>query len=280
MNIEHYHLLSDVMAPGARQASRDILRARLQSALSASEFFLEYLPQWGEDGHIQGAEMQVHWRHPHYGLLHPNQFLAAVVRCDLAAALLAWIAEQSFPLLQRLRQEVNAEFYLSLTLPLCLAEQTALFAVWHHALQAHGLPRSALALIWQGEATQEMDASCLAGLRRLQQQGYGVALAEYGSGYQRLTSLPDLPLDRFYIPATLVSLLPHPEAMLLARLLLRLADQLGIRCIAQGVDDIQRFECLRAMGCRHFQGGYLYRPLSAHRLLVLCRQLQDADHAM
>lgn len=277
MNTEHYHLLSDVMAPEAQQESREILWERLQSALSASEFSLQYYPLWGKTGHLQGAEIQVRWHHPHYGLLQPAQFLSAVIQCDLAGALFGWIAAQSLPLLRRLRQEVYPDFYLSLTLPLSLAEQVDTFTVWRQALVAHGLPCSALALIWQGAVGRNVEATQLAGLRRVQQQGYAVALAEYGADYHLLTALPDLPLDHLYIPAALVALLPHPEAMLLVKLLLDLAEKMGIRCIAQGVDDIQRFECLSTAGCRHFQGAYLFRPMSAHQLLVMGRLLAESE---
>ena len=218
MNTEHYHLLSDVMAPEAQQESREILWERLQSALSASEFSLQYFPQWGKTGHLQGAEIQVRWHHPHYGILQPAQFLSAVIQCDLAGAFFDWIAAQSLPLLQRLRQAFHPDFYLSLTLPLPLAGQVDTLTVWRQALEAHGLPCSALVLIWQGATGGDAEAAQLAGLRRVQQQGYAIALAEYGADYHLLTALPDLPLDHLSVPAALVALLPHPEAMLLVKL--------------------------------------------------------------
>lgn len=75
----------------------------------------------------------------------------------------------------------------------------------------------------------------------------------------------------------MIGLLPHPDAMVMVQLMLRLADKMAMRCCAQQVDSVQQFECLSAAGCCDFQGSYLFRPLSAHQLAVVCHMLSDAD---
>ncbi|AIJ10283.1 MULTISPECIES: EAL domain-containing protein [Edwardsiella] len=277
MNSEHYHLLSDVrsVAPSHKQA--EALRVRLQYALASDEFYLEYQPQWNVHGHIQGAELLIRWQHPRYGVLLPERFMDALMSCQLGPALFGWLAERALPLLQRLRSEITPDFSLSLALPLSLAANEAVLAPFTHLLSQYGLTPAAIALIWQGSDDLLSNPACLAGMHALREQGYGAALAEYGEGYRQLAALSQLPLDRMHIPPGVIGLLPHPDAMVMVQLMLRLADKMAMRCCAQRVDSVQQFECLSAAGCRDFQGSYLFRPLSADQLAVVCHILSDAD---
>ncbi|EKS7763643.1 EAL domain-containing protein [Edwardsiella ictaluri] len=277
MNSEYYHLLSDVRSSAPSHKQAEALRVRMQYALATDEFYLEYQPQWNVHGHIQGAELLIRWQHPRYGVLLPDRFMDALMSCQLGPTLFGWLAERALPLLQRLRNEVTPDFTLSLALPLGLAAHNAVLTPFTQPLSQYGLTPPVIAFIWQGSDELLSDPACLAGMHTLREQGYGAALAEYGEGYRQLAALSQLPLDRIYIPPEVIGLLPHPDAMVMVQLMLRLADKMAMRCCAQRVDSVQQFECLSAAGCCDFQGSYLFRPLSAHQLAVVCHMLSDAD---
>ncbi len=126
-----------------------------------------------------------------------------------------------------------------------------------NALAAHGLPAHLLEL----EITESMlvaDAQHLEDtLRRLHQLGVAIAVDDFGTGYSNLGYLQRYPVQRLKIDQSFVRrLCDSPQAEGLVRAIIELAHCLGLRTLAEGVEDAQTLERLQAFGCEYGQGFY------------------------
>ena len=99
-------------------------------------------------------------------------------------------------------------------------------------------------------------------LRDLRSIGVTIALDDFGTGYSSLSYLATLPVDTLKIDRSFVSVLgSSPSGLTLARLVVQLAEPLGLVTVAEGVETIEQADLLRGMGCT-FAQGYLYsRPV-------------------
>jgi EAL domain-containing protein (putative c-di-GMP-specific phosphodiesterase class I) len=108
-----------------------------------------------------------------------------------------------------------------------------------------------------------LDGDVLATMAALRRRGFGIAVDDLGTGFSSLAHLLDVPADAVKIDQRFVRGLPHdPRSVALVRGLLRLADGLGDRAVAEGVETTAQHELLDRLGCEQFQG-YLESPAMA-----------------
>src|SRR4030095_3365404 len=109
----------------------------------------------------------------------------------------------------------------------------------------------------------EEAAATVATLRRLKDLGVRIAIDDFGTGYSSLSSLQRFPVDLLKIDKTFVDGLGRdPEASTIVRAVIGLADALGLRAVAEGVERAEQLGQLRALGCELGQGYHFAKPLS------------------
>jgi EAL domain-containing protein (putative c-di-GMP-specific phosphodiesterase class I) len=142
----------------------------------------------------------------------------------------------------------------------------------HSALAESGFDASRLIL----EVTESLFVDNVMGrmelLRALRSTGVQIAIDDFGTGYSSLRALRDMPVDILKVDKSFVDhLVSSPVSARLVRMILQLADDLGMRTVAEGVEDVQQVEILQTMGCRLIQGYYFSQPLPAPQLQELLR---------
>jgi len=261
---------------------RVILGAELRKAIARDELFLVFQPQVSlADGSVTGVEALARWRHPTFGLIGPDVFIALAERMGLIVEVgrwvlwsacrqaMAWVDAAGTPM----RMCVNLSA-LQFQAPLELEADIAA------VLAETGLPPQSLELELTESVIMTVSREHDEVLQRLRGAGVTVAIDDFGTGYSSLDYLRRLPVDRIKIAQEFVS---HLETMprdgAIVKATIGLANALRIAVIAEGVETRAQSELLKGWGCGEAQGYYFARPLAVDdvtRLLRGARQLVPA----
>ncbi|MBW8825492.1 MAG: EAL domain-containing protein [Acidobacteria bacterium] len=217
-----------------------------------------------ESRRIVGFEALVRWAHPTRGLLGPNEFLPLAedtgfiieIGRHVGATALGQIAtwQHRYPGTPPLWMSVNLSV-AGLTAPTFLPELTA-------GIQAAGIdPGDVVFEITETVLLEETDEN-LAHLTAMKDIGVRLALDDFGTAFSSLSYLRTFPFDYLKIDNSFTAELPsNPRSRLLVEAVAQMADSLGMRAIAEGVEREDQADALRSAGWRYAQG-YLYsRPL-------------------
>jgi EAL domain-containing protein (putative c-di-GMP-specific phosphodiesterase class I) len=143
-------------------------------------------------------------------------------------------------------------------------QQPDMVAAVQAALDASGLPASALTLeITESVMLRDSD-STLARLRELKELGLSLAVDDFGTGYSSLSYLQRFPIDVLKIDKAFVdSVASGSDDASLTRAIVALGDALGLLMVAEGIERAEQVDGLRFLGCSYGQGYYFARPLPA-----------------
>ncbi|MFI8903638.1 putative bifunctional diguanylate cyclase/phosphodiesterase [Streptomyces virginiae] len=260
------------------------LAGRLRTALHEGEFALLHQPVVSlATGEIAAVAAQARWRSAQGILFTPAEFLRVAEYSEGAAGggsgsgagpdasrtaeLGRWLLEEAVEQAadrQRAGHDVpvavrmTAQRLLDSAMPLGTVEAL---------LTRHGLPSGALVLeLAVSDPRVPFDdlERRLAALHRL---GVGIALDGFGSGYAAISALRRLPVDMLKLDRGLVEgVVESARLHKITAGLLRIANDLGMRSVADGVDLPEQVAALRAMGCTHGQGMAFSGPLDEYRL--------------
>lgn len=235
-----------------RDLDRDLRRAYAQG-----EFELHYQPQVElGTGRICGAEALLRWRHPQRGMVPAGDFIDLLARSPLGAEVGAWVLKRAC---QDAAKWPDPDTSVSINLfPAQLAE--SLVAEVQMALAAAGLPAERLELEITETIALTQDSAGAEALAALRSRGVNLAFDDFGTGYASLSMLRRFRIDRVKIDRSFVSgMLDNGEDAAIVRWILMLARALGLRVVAEGVEDMPQAAWLHDHGCEEAQG-YLYAP--------------------
>ncbi len=265
--------------PERDEFSRERLRLgeELRSGIAGGEIVLWYQPKVdATTGSVVGVEALVRWQHPRDGLLQPGAFLPAARRSGLMPALTDSVVRSAVADLVRWRR---AGLPLRVAINVAPAELLGGHAV---ATLISSLARAGL----EGEAVvvEVTEDSFLAEPERarqaileLRKHQIDVSIDDFGTGYSSLSYLRDLPVQELKIDRSFVARLADDHrTLMIVSTTVHLAHGLGLRVVAEGVEDEALAEQLRGLGVDVLQG-YLYgRPMPADGLAAWILQTQGA----
>lgn len=266
---------SVVYDPRDDRAWRDSVHilAELHQAVESGELGFHYQPQAElATGRVVGVEALVRWTHPQRGLLVPDRFIPQAERTGFIRAITHWGLNEA----ARQFAEWRAG---GLSLPISvnvsardLSDEALLYALTA-LLHTYGVPAGGLEI----EVTESAvlpDPSCSRRLlQAIRNLGVPVAIDDFGTGESSLAYLKDLPVDRLKIDKSLVrGVAADPKAALIVHSAIRLAHDLGLEAVAEGVEDEESCRRLKDMGCDLVQGYLIGRPMpeeAVRRLLAV-----------
>jgi diguanylate cyclase (GGDEF)-like protein len=239
----------------------------VRRAIEAGEVIVHYQPQVClEDMAVHGVEALVRWQHPTFGLLPPSSFIDIVEQTALIGPLTHHVLDRSIAQCAEWRRS-GRDLYVAVNLALRNVLNQNLPAEIERMLDEHGLSPDAL----QVELTENMLMSdpdrALATLRRVADLGVRISVDDFGIGQTSLAKLTTFPIDELKIDQLFVTPMLREETNLkIVRSTVNLAHDLGLKVIAEGVEDGATLERLSRLGCDLAQGFHLSRPLSSEAL--------------
>ncbi|MFD0153885.1 putative bifunctional diguanylate cyclase/phosphodiesterase [Streptomyces sp. NPDC055721] len=252
----------------AEVVRRTELAARLRTALHDGEFALLHQPVVDlATGRISAVSAQARWRSTQGILFTPAEYLRVTDDGERTAELGRWLLEEAVEqAAERAGIGHRAPVSIRLSARRLLDRSLPLGSV-ESLLTRHGLPSGSLIIeLADSDARTSLDEleQRLVTLRRL---GVRIALDGFGSGHVAIDALRRLPVDILKLDRGLVEgVVESPRLRKITRGVLRIAGELGLQTVAEGVDVPEQVLALRAMGCSHAQGMAFSGPLDEYRL--------------
>jgi diguanylate cyclase (GGDEF)-like protein len=243
------------------------LGTELEQAMAEGQISVVFQPIIdAQTSDIVSVETLVRWAHPRYGAIAPDDFIHLAEQIGRIGAVTDHVLDLA---LARCRRWLDQDIALSVAVNLsvhCLTEPDLVARV-RRALQRHGVPGELLTLeLTEGSVVDDSvrDSSVLGDLHAL---GLRLSMDDFGTGYSSLSQLRQLPIDEVKIDKSFVLGMSTSQGeSFIARSIIELAHNLGLRVVAEGVEDELTRNLLAAMGCDKLQGFLVSRPLPDDRL--------------
>jgi diguanylate cyclase (GGDEF)-like protein/PAS domain S-box-containing protein len=259
---------SKFFEPGMRRAvlERMTMESDLRSVITRGQLALFYQPIVDlATGNIVGAEALVRWRHPQRGLVPPGQFIPLAEETGLILDIGRWVLREACVQIKKWRDRFpGAPLKVSVNIssrqlgdPRLLDDMRTNLTDLEIASEWVVLEITESVLMRHTGRVEET----IAGLQEL---GLRFAIDDFGTGYSSLGYLQSFPVDILKIDRSFVTrVAAGPEESALARAIVKLAHSLGLTTVAEGIEEEDQLESLRAMGCSFGQGYYFSPPLEA-----------------
>jgi diguanylate cyclase (GGDEF)-like protein len=243
------------------------LGTELEQAMADGQISVVFQPIIdAQSSDIVSVETLVRWAHPRYGDIAPDDFIHLAEQIGRIGAVTDHVLDLA---LARCRRWLDQDIALSVAVNLsahCLTEHDLVARV-RRALQRHGVPGELLTLeLTEGSVVDDSvrDSTVLADLHAL---GLRLSMDDFGTGYSSLSQLRQLPIDEVKIDKSFVLGMSTSQGeSFIARSIIELAHNLGLRVVAEGVEDELTRNLLTDMGCDKLQGFLVSRPLPDDRL--------------
>ncbi|MBI0537766.1 EAL domain-containing protein [Roseomonas sp. KE2513] len=231
--------------------------AELSEAISAGQIGLLYQPIVDlKSQRIVSVEALVRWNHPTRGTIPPSEFIKTAEKSDLMEELgrvilqLACHDAAQWPALIQVNVNLSPRQLRSGNFPRILIQ----------VLQESGLPPERLAIEITESVLLDQDERTMGQLDAIRKLGVKLILDDFGTGYSSLTYLHEVEVSGIKIDAAFTRKLPERKVAVIYRMIARLAMDLNIYVVAEGVEEPSQLEWLNENGIRFAQGYLLGRP--------------------
>ena len=266
----------DIHQPSVYSAARDhysperlALIGELRRAIARDELLLHYQPlaEIGS-GEIACVEALVRWQHPKLGLLAPDRFVPLAEHTGFIRHLTRWVVSSALAQLADWRAR---GFDLAVAVNVSARDllDSALPDEIQGSLSRHGVPPESLTLEITENTLLSDEQRVRAVLAQLSGLGAAVAVDDFGSGYSSLSHLTRLPIDVLKIDKSFVLNMADRDDLAIVRSTIELGHSLGLRVVAEGVEDTAAFSRLAELRCDTAQGYLISRPQPATELTAL-----------
>ncbi|MFZ0666920.1 MAG: EAL domain-containing protein [Acidimicrobiales bacterium] len=247
----------------------------LRSAVTNGELRLEYQPVASlSSGKILGMEALVRWEHPERGLLLPLKFISLAEESDLIVSLGRWVLETGCMQMARWRAvHPQAEHaFIAVNVSPRQLESPELLPALREALVKSELPAGALMLEITESGIVPDDTRTHRLMNELREFGVRLAIDDFGTGYSSLSYLKHLPVSHLKIDRSFVNGLgTDTEDERIVAAITELGHGLGLRVVAEGIENRQQRQRARELGCDLYQGFLLAKPCRPRDVPALLR---------
>jgi diguanylate cyclase (GGDEF)-like protein len=248
-------------------------------ALRDNELRLYFQPKLDlSTGEIYGAEALVRWQHPELGLLFPDSFIEAVEQAGSIAHLTRWVLREAVAHCAAWRnQGVTLDVAVNISVDDLTDEYLPYYLL--ELTQNHQLAPQMLTLEVTESAIMHNVQKSLAVVNCIHELGFRLAIDDFGTGHSALSQLRRLPVDELKIDKSFVMRAGDAKDDAILRATVDLGHQLGLRVVAEGVEDDGAIARLAALGCEHVQGYGIGKPIPHDQFLPWLSQRRSGGRS-
>jgi predicted signal transduction protein with EAL and GGDEF domain/DNA-binding response OmpR family regulator len=231
------------------------LESHLHKAIERSELVLHYQPKVDvRAARMVGTEALMRWQHGGV-LVPPGDFIPLAEETGLIVPLSEWAVREAARQAKIWHQSFGFADSIAVNLPSRLFERSDLVENINQSVAAYGLPHNAILLeITENNLMRDLHNVSLS-LHRLNEIGVEIAIDDFGTGYSSLAYLTTLPISELKIDRSFVRDLGiTPQSSAVVSAIIALARSLGLRVIAEGVENLRQMDVLHRLGCGLMQG--------------------------
>ncbi len=242
----------------------------LSHAIERAELLPVYQPEVDlRTGEIVGFECLLRWQRPDYGCLSPAEFIATAEQTNLIRPIGAWLTRQACQQLAGWQSRFPRATPLSMNVNLSVRQLSDpdLIPCAARALAESGIPPASLGFeLTETALATELDSAAEV-LRNLRSLGVGLKLDDFGTGYSSLSYLLSFCFDGLKVDRSFISRLPSDaETEAIVAMMVHLAHGLGMKVVAEGIENPHQLEAAQRIGCDTAQGYYFARPVEAENI--------------
>jgi diguanylate cyclase (GGDEF)-like protein len=241
-------------------------------ALRDHELRLYFQPKLDvSTGEIYGAEALVRWQHPELGLLFPDSFISAVEQAGSIAHLTRWVLREAVARCAAWRDQ---GVILGVAVNISVDDLTDEYLHYYllELTQKHQLAPHTLTLEVTESAIMYNVQKSLAVVNCIHELGFRLAIDDFGTGHSALSQLRRLPVDELKIDKSFVMRGGDAKDDAILRATIDLGAELGLKVVAEGVEDDAAMARLAALGCEHMQGYGIGKPIPHEQFLAWLAQ--------
>lgn len=269
---KNYHFYSEAMNTEAYE--KFTIRNQLQEAINQKQFSLFYQPQVNiESGETTGFEALIRWEQDGK-MISPAVFIPIVESANLIVPVGEWVMEEACRFGRRLYDQ-GLPSRISVNVSKAQFKWPYILIFVRSVLEKTGLPPHLLELEITEGLLMDHEEECVRILKKLDDIGVRVAIDDFGTGYSSLAYLKKFIVDKIKIDMTFIKDIPESDDGIIAKVIIELAENLGMDVIAEGVEEQAQLDFLLKNRCYEVQGFYYAKPMPEEEVMEYIKKNKD-----
>ena len=250
------------------------LEIQLRKAIEDNQLEVFYQPKLSlETGRLDAAEALVRWRHPERGMVPPGDFIGLAEETGLIGSIGEIVLREACRQACEWQRQGLAPLRVSVNLSVHQLRQGKLVSLVRQVLEESGLEPRYLELELTESQLLDSVEHIISTFQQLRELGVKLAIDDFGTGYSSLSYLKRFPVDYVKIDQAFIrGLGDGTEDAAITQAIIAMAHSLGLKVVAEGVENQVQLDFLKANGCDEVQGYLISRPLEAGALAALLAQ--------
>ena len=259
-NNVHFYTLELTQAAHARMQLESELRRAIANKV---ELQLYYQPQVCMDsGKIVGAEALLRWHHPQDGIISPMTFLPVAEESGLMAPLDFWVLETACQQHAHWQRNGVPHFILAINITKYSFMDASFLSKINKIISKTGVDPKTIELEITEGALIEPSPQVIQTIAELKKMGFTLAIDDFGTGYSSLAYLQRFNVDKLKIDRSFVKdVLTDSQGSAITSAIISMAKSLGLKILAEGIEDKDQLALLKEKGCETYQGFYFSKPI-------------------
>ncbi|HET9679274.1 MAG TPA: GGDEF domain-containing phosphodiesterase, partial [Gammaproteobacteria bacterium] len=247
---------------------------RLRTAVERDEFFLDFQPIVElKTQRIKSVEALIRWQHPELGLVPPMRFIPVAEQTGLILEIGTWVLETACRQAAAWQKNGMCPLVVAVNVSLRQLRQRDFAKQVAHILEKTGLAPEYLKLEITETTVMDNPERAIRLFAEVAKTGVKIAIDDFGIGYSSLNYLKRLPIDYLKIDRSFVKDLPdNADDAAITRAIIAMAHSLGLRLVAEGIEETSQFDFLRQAGCEEGQGFLFSKPARPDDLKRILRK--------
>lgn len=276
---DSYLLFDPKRHQSRRSTRRALLERALHHALEKEQLVLHYQPQIDLDSdQVRGVEALLRWEHPELGMISPAEFIPLAEETGLIHPISKWVLLTACAQNSVWHRQGHCNLRVAVNLSAQQFSKPGLDRLVHETLVESGLaPRWLELELTETIALHDIDCA-INTLTVLKSMGVRLAIDDFGTGYSSLSYLRHLPIHSIKIDRSFIGGITTSSSDAgITRAVIAMAQNLGVRVVAEGVENEKQLIFLRSYQCHEVQGYYFFPPLPAKNIgQILLHQREKA----